>query len=183
MSHCPGFIRILGTLFILKQQQFWYHTSTRLDATRQHNCCMYRRKKRLRTSPHTPGPWPGALTTASAGEGQSGGYEPSIVRGRGFPRRASSRWGARMYPYHSLLLLQGCGLSLLIESRHNPFDSTNTIVIWVRSPLVWGRKSCARGLTRKRSTANVALAGRCWVTSILTLLCASTAAAVLLLYP
>ena len=62
-----------------------------------------------------------------------------------------------------LQLLRGRVLSLSVGSRHYDLDSPSKLGIWVRSPLAWGRKSCAR-------RGGTARAGRCSGGSILTLL-------------
>ena len=50
----------------------YYHSSSTM--ANQFSCCMHR-LKRLRTSPHSPGPQPGTLY--GIGGGRCGGCEPS----------------------------------------------------------------------------------------------------------
>ena len=71
----PLYRFLYGIPFIVQQQQVaeYYSsstgiTSTRLGAKHQQRCCIYRPKKRSRTSPLSPDPWPGTLTTASGRE-------------------------------------------------------------------------------------------------------------------
>ena len=85
------------------------------------------RLKQSRTSPHSPGPQPETLTTASGPDDAV-----DVSHGR-------ELWTSSSYTAVAVSLTEFDPAKL--ESRHDALDSPSTLCIRVPSPLAWGRNS------------------------------------------
>ena len=100
------------------------------------------RLKQSRTSPHSPGPQPETLTTASGPDDAV-----DVSHGR-------ELWTSSSYTAVAVSLTEFDPAKL--ESRHDALDSPSTLCIRVPSPLAWGRNNVGE------LRAEAARGGRWW---------------------
>ena len=94
------------------------------------------RLKQSRTSPHSPGPQPETLTTASGPDDAV-----DVSHGR-------ELWTSSSYTAVAVSLTEFDPAKL--ESRHDALDSPSTLCIRVPSPLAWGRNNVRELRAQKR---------------------------------
>ena len=104
--------------------QLLTHENKDSSTAHQFSCCIHR-LKRSRTSPHSPGPQPGTLTTASGVDDEVDvSHRQELSTGSSYCYCCEPKFDPAQ-----------------LEGRHDPLDSPRTLCIRVPSLLAWGRNS------------------------------------------